>query len=183
MNELMMTTGLANYSNTSVSAGPLQGRIPGGYPRCVNSEAKYSVFDVANWFLAHEAMTQKKLQKLCYYAQAWFYALKNQRLMNTEFQAWVHGPVSPVLYACFKSFGFEKIKIKGTLKFPFSDEDTAFLNRVWETYGGKTGNALEALSHHELSWQEARRGYGEFERCSVAISPASMRDFYNSIRN
>lgn len=26
MNELMMTTGLANYSNNSVSAGPLRGR-------------------------------------------------------------------------------------------------------------------------------------------------------------
>lgn len=77
MNELMMTTGLANYSNTSVSAGPLQGRIPGSCPRCGNCEAKYSVFDVANWFLAHETMMHKKLQKLCYYAQAWFYALKN----------------------------------------------------------------------------------------------------------
>ncbi len=137
MNELMMTMGLANYSNNSVSAGPLQGGMPGGYFCCVSSEAKYSVFDVANWFLTHEAMTHKKLQKLCYYAQDWFYALKNQRFMNTEFQAWIHGPASPVLYACFKSFGFEKIKIKGTPKFSFSAEDTAFLNEVWETYGGK----------------------------------------------
>ena len=80
-----------------------------------------------------------------------------------------------MLYEWFKSFGVAKIK--GTPKFSFSAEDTAFLNRVWETYGDKTGNALEALSHHGLPWQEARQGYGEFECCSVAISPMSMRDF------
>lgn len=70
--------------------------------------------------------------------------------------------MSPVLYEWFKPFGVAKIKIKGTPKFPFSEEDTAFLNRVWETYGDKTDNALEAF-------------------CKVAISLMSMRDFYNII--
>ena len=178
-----MTTGLANYRNDSVSARPLLGGIPAGCSRSESTAAQYSVFDVANWFLCREAMTQKKLQKLCYYAQAWYYALKNQRLMNTEFQAWVQGPVLPVLYEWFKPFGVAKIKLKGTPKMPFSVEDTAFLNRVWETYGDKTGNALEALSHHELPWQEARRGYGGGERCTVAISPTAMRNFYKFIQN
>lgn len=27
------------------------------------------VTDVAKWFLSHESMTPKKIQKLCYYAQ------------------------------------------------------------------------------------------------------------------
>ena len=178
-----MTTGLANYRNDSVSAGPLLGGIPAGCRRSENTAAKYSVFDVANWFLCREAMTHKKLQALCYYSQAWYYALKNQRLMNTEFQAWVQGSVSPVLYEWFKSFGVAEIKIKGTPKRPFSAGDTAFLNRVWETYGDKTGNALEALSHHELPWQEARRGYSGCERCTVAISSAAMRNFYKFIQN
>lgn len=39
----------------------------------------------------------KKLQKLCYYAQAWAYALKGYRLEDTDYQAWVHGPFSPAL--------------------------------------------------------------------------------------
>ena len=178
-----MMTGLANYRNDSVSTEPLLGGIPAGCCRSESTAAQYSVFDVANWFLCREAMTQKKLQKLCYYAQAWYYALKNQRLMNTEFQAWTQGPVSPVLYEWFKSFGVAKIKLKGTPKWTFSSEDTAFLNRVWETYGDKTGNALEALSHHELPWQAARRGYGERERCTVTILPADMGNFYKFIQN
>ena len=72
---------------------------------------KYSVFDIANWFLSKGEMTHKKLQKLCYYAQAWCYALKDYRLENTDFQAWVHGPVSPALWERFKSFGYDPIRI------------------------------------------------------------------------
>lgn len=178
---MVMTTGLVNYRSNPSSAAPLEEGVPAGRRYCEGEAAKYSVLDMANWFLTHEAMTHKKLQKLCYYAQAWYYALKNRRLMNTEFQAWVQGPVSPVLYEWFKSFGVAKIKSKGMPKFSFSDEDSAFLNRVWETYGDKTGNALEALSQHELPWQESRRGYGDWGHCTVAISLMSMRDFYNII--
>ena len=71
----------------------------------------------------------KKLQALCYYAQAWYYALKDQRLMNTEFQAWTQGAVAPVLYVCLKFFGVAKIKIKGTPKFLFSVERYGVLGR------------------------------------------------------
>ena len=31
----------------------------------INEIGKYSIFDVANWFLSKESMTHKKLQKLC----------------------------------------------------------------------------------------------------------------------
>ena len=142
---------------------------------------KYSVFDIANWFLLKGEMTHKKLQKLCYYAQAWCYALKGYRLENTDFEAWIHGPVSPVLWERFKSFGYDPIRIKGAVKPPISDEDTRLLEDVWDTYGGSTGNALEALSHRELPWIEARKGYEPEERCSVVISPVTMASYYKSI--
>lgn len=144
---------------------------------------KYSIFEIANWFLSKEDMTQKKLQKLCYYAQAWCYALKGFRLENTDYQAWVHGPVSPALYERFKSFGFDAIRIRGNYVSNIDEEDQALLQDVWETYGDRTGNALEVLSHRELPWQEARRGYGPDERCSVIISPSTMATFYRSIYN
>ena len=41
----------------------------------INEKAKYSIYDVANWFLIKGNMTQKKLQKLCYYEQAWCYEI------------------------------------------------------------------------------------------------------------
>ena len=40
------------------------------------------VKDVAEFFLTKQSMTNKKIQKLCYYAQAWFYALYNRNKYN-----------------------------------------------------------------------------------------------------
>ena len=62
----------------------------------------HTVFDIANWFLEKQSMTHKKLQKMCYYAQAWSYALKNRPIMDAEFEAWVHGPVCRELYEKYK---------------------------------------------------------------------------------
>ena len=142
---------------------------------------KYSIFDIADWFLSKGKMTHKKLQKLCYYAQAWCFALNSYRLENTEYEAWVPGPVSPVLWEHFKSFGYDTIIFKGKVKDIYTPEDKRILEDVWDTYGGMTGNALEALSHRELPWIEARRGYGPEEKCSVVISPTTMASFYKSI--
>ena len=142
---------------------------------------RYSVFDIANWFLLKEEMTQKKLQKLCYYAQAWCYALKGYRLEDTDFQAWVHGPVSPALWERFKSFGYDPIRIKGHVNINLQEEDRRLLEDVWDTYGENTGNALEALTHRELPWLEARKGYEPDERCTVVISPNTMASYYKSI--
>ena len=142
---------------------------------------KYSVFDIDNWFLLKGEMTQKKLQKLCYYAQAWCYALKGYRLEDTDYQAWVHGPVSPALWERFKSFGYDPIRIGGSVKVKLDAADEDLLEDVWDTYGDNTGNALEALTHRELPWMEARRGYEPDERCTVVISPITMASYYKSI--
>lgn len=142
---------------------------------------KYSVFDIANWFLLKGEMTQKKLQKLCYYAQAWCYALKGYRLEDTDYQAWIHGPVSPPLWERFKSFGYDPIKLKSSIKVIIAPEDEELLNDVWDTYGDETGNALEALTHREMPWIEARLGYDPDERCTVVISPLTMASYYKSI--
>jgi len=54
-----------------------------------------TVYDLANWFLNKSRMSHKKLQKLCYYAVAWHYTLYDSKLvLDDEFEAWVHGPVS-----------------------------------------------------------------------------------------
>ena len=142
---------------------------------------KYTVFDIANWFLLKAPMTHKKLQKLCYYAQAWCYALNNYRLERTDFQAWVHGPVSPALWNRFKGFGMETIRLKNSVSVKLDQKDIELLENVWDTYGNESGNALEILTHREIPWITARKGYGAEEKCTVVISPELMRTFYRSI--
>lgn len=147
----------------------------------IPDDGRYSVFDIANWFLSKEPMTQKKLQKLCYYAQAWCYTLNDYRLMDTTFEAWIHGPVSPPLYDKFKNFGYNSIRLVGKYNANIDDADVELLESIWETYGDHTGNALEALSHSEPPWIEARAGYAPDERCNVPISVDSMKKYYSSI--
>lgn len=175
------TTG-ASFSNSTTSATSSNGDIFFESEPFVECEiGKYSVFDIADWFLKKGNMTQKKLQKMCYYAQAWCYALNGYRLMNSDFQAWIHGPVSPALYEKFRRFGYDTIKIKGNVNIELDKQDEELLEDVWETYGDRTGNALAALTHREAPWIEARKGYSENERCTVVISPESMKRYYKSI--
>ena len=183
----VISTGSANYSATTTAVNSVWTQpivISGDCPEnfLVMDMGKYSIFEVANWFLSKSEMTHKKLQKLCYYAQAWNYAIRGDRLIDSDFQAWVHGPVSPALYERFKEFGSDAIKLVGEYECKIKEEDIAFLEDIWETYGDLTGNALEALSHRELPWILARNGYTPDERCSVVISPESMASYYKSIR-
>lgn len=140
-----------------------------------------TIQDLAKWFLAKEPMTHKKLQKLCYYAVAWGYALMDKSIVkDDDFEAWVHGPVSETLYKKYKKYGWNNIQQeKRAPEFP--DDVEKLLESVWDTYGGKDGNELEALSHSEEPWIVARRGLKEDERGKVIIKPKVMRSFYRSI--
>ena len=64
------------------------------------------VSKVANFYLSKQSMSPKKLQKILYYAYAWTLALLNDdeehlnnRLFDSKFEAWVHGPVLPEVFA------------------------------------------------------------------------------------
>ena len=99
----LISSGSACYCSAVTSAVPNSDNkyaVVKSYNQIEKPEeiGKYSVYEIANWFLNKGSMTQKKLQKLCYYAQAWCYALKGERLIKSDFQAWIHGPVSPALY-------------------------------------------------------------------------------------
>ena len=140
-----------------------------------------NVKDVALWFLNHEPMTHKKIQKLCYYAQAWHCALyQGEKLFNDEIQAWIHGPVIPALYRIYADYGWVDIpQYKGEIN--ISEKSRAILDAVYNTYGGYSGDQLERLTHSEEPWQKARLGFDALQPCTNAISIESMRDYYGKI--
>ena len=144
--------------------------------------ADYNVFDIANWFLTRENMAHKKLQKLCYYAVAWGYALlKRPICIDDEFQAWIHGPVSPVLYDKYKGNAWVELKPDDDFNVSFDSVTDDLLESIWLTYGEQTGNSLEALTHSELPWKKARGSCGQYERSNTPIDIKDMEDFYASI--
>lgn len=137
-----------------------------------------NVRDVAHWFLNKEPMTPKKLQKMCYYAQAWYCALYGgEPLFGDEIQAWVHGPVVVSLYHAYKEYRWNKIP-KVAIAPSFCKKTLNVLNAVWETYHSFTGNQLEELTHSEDPWKNARGKLQPWEDCTTPISCAAMRKYY-----
>ena len=53
-----------------------------------------NVFDTAKYILEKSGkMSTMKLQKLCYYSQAWALVWDDAPLFDEDFQAWANGPV------------------------------------------------------------------------------------------
>ena len=142
--------------------------------------------DVAKFFLAFanetgESITNLKLQKLVYYAQAWYLANYGKPLFADDFQAWIHGPVIPDLYQTYKTFGSGPIVTAFQLKDIEKDldSDTAeYLNEVAKVYMPFGGYQLEMMTHKETPWLEARGNLEPDQRCENLISKTSMQKFY-----
>lgn len=142
-----------------------------------------TVFDVAKYFLLLGQMNHKKLQKLYYYAQAWSLALTGNRLMDTWFEAWAHGPVSPVLWHKYKDWrGLTISFYEGVPNFS-NDRTKNFLDKIYQLYGQYSGDQLEQLTHSETPWINARQGYPEGAACTNSISENDMAAFYKNLLN
>lgn len=142
------------------------------------------VRDIAKWFLSKDynknPMTHKKLQKLCYYAQAWYCALHKRKepLFKDEIQAWVHGPVIPTLYPIYADYGWEEIPKKEFDESIFDQDVIDILEAVYNTYGGLSGHQLESLTHSEEPWRQARGDLKPWESCTAPIPCDKMRSYY-----
>lgn len=140
--------------------------------------------DIGRYFLyiasqEKEPITNKKLQKLVYYAQAWSLVLNRKKLFNEAIEAWVHGPAIRSLYGQFKNYGFNPIKEEvsaDSIKIP--DEIKELLDQVWKVYGKMDAGYLEMLTHSEKPWQEARKGLQNHEKSGNEISLKTMHAFY-----
>lgn len=163
---------------------------------------------VADYFLrlvdedAGDSISNLKLQKLVYYAQAWHLAITGEPLFADCIEAWAHGPVVPSLYSKYKIFGWEPIRPLVALQVnrlpvavswegvplprpdtPIPDIDPqtqGILDDVWAAYGQFTAKRLEELTHSEDPWIEAREGCRPGDPSNAIISHDAMRAYYAS---
>jgi uncharacterized phage-associated protein len=140
-----------------------------------------SCFDIAEYFiaLANEKgsfLSNLKLQKLVYYAQAWHLALYGKPLFEDDFQAWIHGPVIPRLYEEYKSFGWQPIVKEADPKLP--QEVVLFLDEVADEYFACDGYELERMTHLEDPWQKARVNLEPDTASDAVIQKQWMQEYY-----
>ena len=70
-----------------------------------------NIADYFIWFSNEhgDLLTHLKLQKLCYFAEVFFIAHKNQPLTGEHFEAWIHEPVSKKLWDRLKKYGINPV--------------------------------------------------------------------------
>ncbi len=152
----------------------------------MDTSKKTKVLQVANYFIyknnnnPKSDFTNKKLQKLLYYSQAWNLVINNEKLFDDKIEAWIHGPSVPNVYSEFKGFGFNEIK-QEIAEPNFSDittQEKKVLDAVWDVYGKYPADYLEALTHSEEPWQKARTGLMPYDSSSAEISTDDMKRYY-----
>lgn len=146
-----------------------------------------SCHTVADYFLvridyqAGDSISNLKLQKLCYYAQAWHLALWNKPMFNERIEAWAHGPAIPELYRRFKRYSWGAIDPQDLQTEPLEEmhsDDLKFLEEVWTKYGRFSGRQLELKTHSEAPWKDAYGNTPKGQRCTREITHQAMRDYY-----
>jgi uncharacterized phage-associated protein len=145
----------------------------------------YPAMTVAHAFVSFcnehgDLVTNLKLQKLLYYAQGWYLALRGETLFPEQLEAWVHGPVCKEVYQECKIFGHKPIIWEDDLN-SFSAELVEHVKDVWEAYGQFSAFDLEQLTHQETPWKEARKGLASDAPSTNAIDLGVMEKFFKEV--
>ena len=141
------------------------------------------IVDVAKYILERMGrMSTWKLQKLCYYAQAWTLAWGDAPLFDEDFQAWSNGPVCPELFHCHQGmFMIDADAMKRGDSSNLSPDQKENIDVIIRDYGQKEPYELRELSHMESPWRDARGGLPDGEPCRTVITKEAMGEYYGSL--
>jgi uncharacterized phage-associated protein len=117
------------------------------------------------------------MQKLLYYAQAWYLVNFKLPLFGEAIKAWNLGPVIKEIYDAFKKYGASPIKYEVTSREPevFTNEQINYLDEFYDVFIKLSAHELVNMSHNELPWREA------LKTAHKTISLDSMERYYNSL--
>ncbi len=143
--------------------------------------AKHTAREIADYFLASvdpdsgDNLSNLKLQKLVYYAQAFHLAINDgEPLFDDTIEAWANGPVVPSLFHEFKAHESGAIPRPESVDLSRFDAETReILDEVWNVYGQFSAWRLRDMTNEEPPWREARP--------SRPISQESLRNYFRTL--
>lgn len=137
--------------------------------------AKYFIWKASK---EGKRISNKKLQKLLYYSQAWNLVFNKKPLFKENIEAWIHGPAIKDVYFAYKKFGFGPIDVEVRDEEVQNMPEKNLLDDVWTVYGKYDADYLEELTHNEEPWQVARENVSANEASENIISLEVMKDYY-----
>ena len=150
--------------------------------RTAQADKPRRVVDVAAYILEKMGpITAWKLQKLCYYAQAWSLVWDDAPLFREKIEAWANGPVVPALYKRHRGqFSVESV---GGDPSTLSSDQRETVDAVVRDYGNIPAAMLIALTHRERPWKaaRARARLAKSQRGDAVIPLDLMAEFYGGL--
>jgi uncharacterized phage-associated protein len=139
-----------------------------------------TIFDAAKYFLDKLGpMTTWKLQKLCYYAQAWSLVWDGNELFPEEFAAWTDGPASPELFRRHKGiYIIHPYNLFDGNPKAFNQAQIITLEKVSKEYGSKDADQLRKQTHSEDPWKCARGNLTAEDRGDAVITKRAISLYY-----
>ncbi len=153
----------------------------------MSKDKKYRANTIAKFFInkaseeiigengEKEGITNLKLQKILYFAQAYFLTSQMKKaLFSEKIEAWKYGPVIPSVYHEFKSNGNKPIVETYDLNIDSDDEE--LLNEVWGIFGQYSAGHLVDMTHSHKPWKEA---FAKGENTVIPVK--SIQDYYKKL--
>lgn len=142
-----------------------------------------NVYTVAHAVLEKAGpMSAFKLQKLCYYAQAWHLAFYGRPLYPEPTEAWANGPVVRELYETHR--GRFEVTVDDLSQYAvgaLDQDEEEHLDRVLDAYAQFTPQQLVDMTHSEAPWREARGSLPVLARSNNVVSLQTMARFYRDL--
>lgn len=129
-----------------------------------------------------DVMTPLKLQKMVFYADAWYMALnEGTELIPEQFEAWIHGPVARDLYNRFSEYKWRAIDEKIECPKDLPANVVKHLEEIYDVFGGYSAYELEQMTHQEKPWLLARDGVPPDAPCQKIIDKGVTAEFYRAM--
>ncbi|MEU3287834.1 Panacea domain-containing protein [Streptomyces longwoodensis] len=142
-----------------------------------------TVHDVATYILQKQgSMSAMKLQKLCYYSQAWNLVWEEAPLFPERIEAWANGPVIRDLYNEHRGqFTVSTEDLSKGDPERLTPRERGNIDIVLDFYGGRPAHELSELTHRESPWRDARGQLPPGANSTAEITPTAMHEYYDGL--
>jgi uncharacterized phage-associated protein len=137
-------------------------------------------------------VTNLSLNKLVFFAHAWFLALRDEPLVDSPFEAWQYGPVHPQIHRQLKKFKKQRVRIRLTkidlntgadlpVLSSLNSAQMEIVETVVKFYGKYTGAELIDISHEPgAPWDQIWKAGYEQSLPGMIIPDKMIREFYGA---
>lgn len=118
-----------------------------------------------------QRIDEMKLHKLLYFIQRECIAQTDEPLFDATFHAWLYGPVLPEIRTLYKHDQLHDLPSDDVI-----EQYKQVFDEVFGRLAGSSSLMLVSISHGELSWKRARKGYGKYDPSDVPMKLEDIKE-------